>query len=159
MKARIFLVSVLIFVCNLFFAESDRPLVYDINATPYSQDQIKISWLLPDYLLEKNNSNINIILYRTTQSVFGSDSLKNTEPLAVLPFPTTSYIDTVLEPVDYYYSAMLKIEAQKEYLLVIPSVNTTITGCKPLPKEVKTAEIKTTVQKEETPPQKKGELR
>ena len=159
MKARIFLVSVLIFVCNLFFAESDRPLVYDINATPYSQDQIKISWLLPDYLLEKNNSNINIILYRTTQSVFGSDSLKNTEPLAVLPFPTTSYIDTVLEPVDYYYSAMLKIEAQKEYLLVIPSVNTTITGCKPLPKEVKTAEIKTTEQKEETLPQKKGELR
>lgn len=159
MKARIFFVTVLILACNLLLANPNRPLVYDINSTPYSQDQIKISWLLPNYLLKENNPNTTIILYRTTKPVFGSDSLKNVKPLAVLPFPTTTYTDTVIESIDYYYTVRLNFESQNEYLLVIPSVNTTINGCKPLPQKDKITEIQTTPQQEETPPQKKGELR
>lgn len=102
---------------------------------------------------------MGIALYRTTMPTANMDSLGDLEPIVILPPTATSYIDEAPAYREYYYTAMVRTKDGTEYTLVIPAVNATVVGVRPLNK-VKEATIdRETASAQEKTPERVGDIR
>lgn len=124
---------------SFIFAQDLRLTVSNIQARSLSSREIQVSWQLPQLSVDKDPSQLSLLLYRTSQQKAGSSALQGLEPLAVLPFYTSFYVDTPNTDEVFYYTVIIttaaEIDAQKEnhQYLVIPDKNTTVMGVQMLP--------------------------
>ena len=129
-----------IFFVSSFFAQTNRPIVYDISAKINENNQIDISWKLPSYTDSNKIESAEIAIFRTTSPSLVSSDLSSIKPLVVLPSNTTSFTDSISTDSisirnipDYYYTVMLRPTPTTQYTLIIPGVNATVIGVKILP--------------------------
>ncbi|MBR5580614.1 MAG: hypothetical protein IKW26_04865 [Treponema sp.] len=129
------------------FAQDLRLMVSDIQAQSLSSREILVSWQLPAVSAELDVSHLSLFLYRSQQQKAGSSSLAGMEPLAILPFNTTSYTDTPGTEELFYYTVIIAplaeadIPEEAPQHLVIPDKNTTVIGVQLLPHPLLTQEL------------------
>lgn len=129
------------------FAQDLRLMVSDIQAQSLSSREILVSWQLPAVSAELDVSQLSLFLYRSQQQKAGSHSLDGMEPLAILPFDTTSYTDTPSTEETFYYTVIIAplaeadIPEEAPQHLVIPDKNTTVIGVQLLPQPLLTKEL------------------
>ena len=129
------------------FAQDLRLMVSDIQAQSLSSREILVSWQLPAVSAELDVSHLSLFLYRSQQQKAGSSSLVGMEPLAILPFNTTSYTDTPGTEELFYYTVIIAplaeadIPEEAPQHLVIPDKNTTVIGVQLLPHPLLTQEL------------------
>ena len=129
------------------FAQDLRLMVSNIQAQSLSSREILVSWQLPAVSAELDVSHLSLFLYRSQQQKAGSSSLVGMEPLAILPFNTTSYTDTPGTEELFYYTVIIAplaeadIPEEAPQHLVIPDKNTTVIGVQLLPHPLLTQEL------------------
>ena len=85
--------------CSLFFAQSSRPVVSEINAIPKSNKTIKLTWKAPQ------NSTPEItgfLIFRDIKPITSSQQLSTLKPLIKLDSETFTYMDTLSDSRQYY---------------------------------------------------------
>ncbi|MCQ2600334.1 MAG: hypothetical protein MJ184_03130 [Treponema sp.] len=110
--------------CSLFFAQSSRPVVSEINAIPKSNKTIKLTWKAPQ------NSSPEItgfLIFRDIKPITSSEQLSTLKPLKKLDSETFTYIDTLRDSREYYF-CIICTTTNGTYNVILPSVNTTVNG-------------------------------
>ena len=129
------------------FAQDLRLMVSNIQAQSLSSREILVSWQLPSLAADQDVTHLSLFLYRSQQQKAGSSSLAGMEPLAILPFNTTSYTDTPGTEELFYYTVIIAplaeadIPEEAPQHLVIPDKNTTVIGVQLLPHPLLTQEL------------------
>ena len=129
------------------FAQDLRLMVSNIQAQSLSSREILVSWQLPSLAVDQDVTHLSLFLYRSQQQKAGSSSLAGMEPLAILPFNTTSYTDTPGTEELFYYTVIIAplaeadIPEEAPQHLVIPDKNTTVIGVQLLPHPLLTQEL------------------
>lgn len=129
------------------FAQDLRLMVSNIQAQSLSSREILVSWQLPSLAADQDVTHLSLFLYRSQQQKAGSSSLVGMEPLAILPFNTTSYTDTPGTEELFYYTVIIAplaeadIPEEAPQHLVIPDKNTTVIGVQLLPHPLLTQEL------------------
>lgn len=129
-KTRFFLMTQIIFTIFSFTLygagnqKSSRPIVRDIIATGTANATINISWSIPKNPSPKINS---LLLYRSTRPIDSYYDLSGLTPLVTLFADTSFYADIVDNYIDYYY-AVVAVTTAGVYDIVIPSINSTVSG-------------------------------
>lgn len=113
---------ILIIAASLLFAE--KPLVRDIQAKVGNGKKVRISWQLPQ---KPEPALYNLLIYRTTGQITSYTQLENLEPIASLAPEKTSYIDTLEDLRDYFYTVISETE-KGPYDVVLLSFNSTVTS-------------------------------
>lgn len=114
-------------------------VVSNIQARSLSSREIQVSWQLPQLSADTDSSQFSLLLYRTSQQKAGSDALQGLEPQAILPFHTSTYVDTPNTDEVFYYTVIIAavaetdVQKEKHQYLVIPDRNTTVIGVQLLP--------------------------
>ena len=122
-------------------------MVSNIQAQSLSSREILVSWQLPSLAADQDVTHLSLFLYRSQQQKAGSSSLAGMEPLAILPFNTTSYTDTPGTEELFYYTVIIAplaeadIPEEAPQHLVIPDKNTTVIGVQLLPHPLLTQEL------------------
>ena len=112
--------------CTLFFAQSSRPVVSEINAIPKSNKTIKLTWKAPQ------NSTPEItgfLIFRDIKPITSSQQLSTLKPLIKLDSETFTYIDTLSDSREYYF-CIICTTTNGTYNVILPSVNTTVNGAR-----------------------------
>lgn len=129
-KTRFFLMAQIIFTIFTFTTygaenqKSSRPIVRDILATGTANAAINISWSIPKNPSPKIN---RLLLYRSTRPITSYYDLSESTPLATLFANTSFYADIIDNYIDYYY-AVVTVTTAGVYDIVIPSINSTVSG-------------------------------
>ncbi|MCR5614437.1 hypothetical protein [Treponema sp.] len=110
-------------LASLGFAQT-RPVVTDINAIPQENSKIKINWTVPE---NSSPAITNIIIYRDTKQISTYEQLASLKPVAKLASDVKTYIDSVSDSREYFYTIIASTE-NGEYILILPSINTTVYG-------------------------------
>lgn len=112
--------------CSLFFAQSSRPVVSEINAIPKSNKTIKLTWKAPQ------NSTPEItgfLIFRDIKPITSSQQLSTLKPLIKLDSETFTYMDTLSDSREYYF-CIICTTTNGTYNVILPSVNTTVNGAR-----------------------------
>lgn len=110
--------------CTAFYAQNSRPVVSDINAIPKSATEIKISWTVPE---NPSPSISKIVIFRDSKQITSYQQLSSLKPAGAVNGSDTEFTDKVKDAKEYYYSVLCLTE-QGYYAVILPSVNTTVTG-------------------------------
>lgn len=141
MKRIAFIIIILVFSISLFSQSesSSSSTITHLQARVLDDEDISkitLSWTLPSASVISS-----IRIYRSTSQIFSS-IIKNLEPIASVSGNNTNYIDTVPNVgAEYYYALLTVINDKEEFDVVIPSVNATVSGIRPLPLQVKLAPL------------------
>ncbi|MCR5081316.1 MAG: tetratricopeptide repeat protein [Treponema sp.] len=155
------------------FAQSKKLVVSEINAYNPKGKEIIVSWTLPKGT--DTEQVTSLIIYRDTKPIKSFSQTETLIPLATLPAGTLSYTDKVRTSSEYFYAVISmtakgtssakdnelyfdeeldKIEIQSESTvlkLVLPGVNSTVTGTK-----IKTSTKRNEIKKEQAEKEKKN---
>lgn len=122
------LCSTLIAFCGLCTAGAQvRPIVSNLNAFPQSKNQIRLEWTVPEI---SEPSVTGIVIVRDSQVISSYDQINSKTIIASVSSGETSYIDTIPDSKDYFYCVLARVSESKIYKIILPSINTTITGTK-----------------------------
>lgn len=118
------------FLTTFLFAESifsqSRPVANKISAMAGAEKSIEIKWTFPERTVPKI---AGAKIYRATKPI---SSYKEIEPLSPIASVTGSqYIDTVSKGGEYFY-AVIAITENGDYKAIIPGLNATMTGVRPM---------------------------
>lgn len=144
-----------ILISDFFYGQTGKPVVYNIRARAVSSNRIEITWSVPN---DTDFSTIkHILLYRNTKPITSAEGL---EPIASIKISQTSYRDTLQDFRDYYYAAVCvttenysqmknsdgdrdlyfdeetdfhekkETVATEIYSMILPGINSTISGTK-----------------------------
>ena len=122
-KLIFFIISFL--TITFVFAQDVRLMVSDIHAEPVNSQEIFVSWQLPNTSEDVDTTELSLILYRSPQQKAGNTTLEELEPVATLPYDTTSYTDTPDKDTSFYYTVVISTEETSQHHLIIPAKNTT----------------------------------
>lgn len=116
-------------ICSIFlilasvFLFAERPIVRDIQARAGKGTKVKITWKVP----EKPVPEISfLVIYRTNEQISSYSQLSHTQPLVTLAADADSYIDTLADLKDYFYTVISVTD--QPYDVVLLSFNSTVTG-------------------------------
>lgn len=132
MKSLILRIVTLCFFVSIVSAQNQRAIVQDIVARPVSTTQIELNWQLPNSWELFLSKNTKLAIYRSTTIISNLNELETSQEIIQLPISETKYIDTVPEYREYYYAVMIKTDSANEITLVIPAVNATVIGIRPM---------------------------
>lgn len=110
--------------CSLFFAQSSRPVVSEINAIPKSNKTIKLTWKAPQ---TSSPEITGFLIFRDIKPITSSEQLSTLKPLKKLDSETFTYIDTLRDSREYYF-CIICTTTNGTYNVILPSVNTTVNG-------------------------------
>ena len=102
---------------------AEHPLVKDIEAHISIGTKVNITWTIPQNL---DSQITKFYLYRTTRPVSSFKQLKNENPLTILTPGTNFYTDTLKDYNDYFYTVIAVTD--KPYQVILPAMNSTVTG-------------------------------
>lgn len=110
--------------CTAVFAQNSRPVVSDINAIPKSASEIKINWAIPE---NPTPSITKIVIFRDSRQITSYQQLTTLKPAGAVNGSETEFIDRVKDAKEYFYCVLCLTE-QGYYAVILPSVNTTVSG-------------------------------
>lgn len=128
-----------LFTGALIFAQSSRPVISEINAIPKSNKTIKLTWKAPQ---DSNPSITGFIIFRDTKPITSQDQLSKLKPVKKVDSETFSYTDSLRDSREYYF-CIICTTINGTYNVILPSVNTTVTGIRVAQEEIKDEEVQT----------------
>ncbi len=145
------LIFALISFVQALNAQTSRPVVSQINASPVSTNKIEVTWKLPSSVKEGFITALHV--YRDIRPI---SEISTKKPVASLPYYAVSYTDTPGDFREYFYAVVTEISvmpssksgAAKDlyydeetdslpertsgeiYAMILPGVNSTVNGAK-----------------------------
>lgn len=91
-----------------------RPVLFDIDAAPISDDGIQISWKIPEWTSGERPTGI--FIFRDTKPV---EDIRGMIPVATLPMSTETYTDKPGDFREYFYAALVTTNPSIETQLLV----------------------------------------
>mgnify|MGYP002511067249 CR=1 FL=1 len=120
--------KIITFICQILFTfllfANDRPIITNINAKFTKNNKIVISWSVPENPAPKISK---LLVYRSTRPISAFSDIEDESPIATLNPTDSSWTDKVTSYNDFYYAVITVVE-DKEYDIILPSINATVSG-------------------------------
>ncbi len=87
-------------------------LVYNLRALPGQQQDIVLTWSLPDYIQESGVTGFAV--YRSPRPIYDAEEVNSLKPLAFVRNNMISYTDTVPDNAEYYYAVVSLVDAEED---------------------------------------------
>lgn len=127
------ILAVLILLTSALFAE--HPIIKDIEAHTATGTKVNITWTIPS---NPDSQITKFFLYRTTSPVTSFEQLKKGTPIAVLNSGTSFYTDSLKDYNNYFYTIITITDKACE--IILPAMNTTVTGVHLIPPDNKASQ-------------------
>nr|WP_318714640.1 hypothetical protein [uncultured Treponema sp.] len=121
---KIVILSILLSASSALFSQTTRPVVSDINSLPKNSTSVKITWTLPENSVPEITG---CYIYRDSRQITTFDQLSKLTPVGSVDADVTTFTDTLTDTKDYFYCVLCSTE-NGVYNIILPSVNTTVSG-------------------------------
>jgi hypothetical protein len=108
----------------VFLPAYDRPIISGIHTEIVKGTDIAVSWTIP---AQSDPPVTSLLVFRDKQPITMYIRLDELEPSAELPSDKASWTDSVPDYSNYYY-AVIAVTKNGRYNILLPSINTTVTG-------------------------------
>lgn len=121
---RIITLTTFIFLQAFLYAQTVRPVVSNINVSSTANSKIKISWNIPQF---SEPQILGFKIFRDTRVINSTNQLLTQKLVGELSSSESSYTDTVSDAREYYYCVICSTK-DGSYNVILPSVNSTVSG-------------------------------
>lgn len=112
---------------NLFsnsLVKRQRPIVSDIQTKQLKGNKILLTWTLPENPFPVIKE---LIIFKSNKPISSYSDINNLTPVASVSSTTSEWTDKLNSYNDFYYAVIAHVENQK-YNIILPSINSTVTG-------------------------------
>lgn len=114
----------IIFITSIYAFGTERPIIRDLIASGTKGTNINLSWTLPQ---TPTPAIKKLYVYKNSKPIVSYFDITEIKPIAELDSNSISYSDTVKNYNDYYY-AVIASTKNGIYDIILPSINSTVSG-------------------------------